>query len=109
MKICIWKQGLHILYAVGSKVHLPSAAVDVAWTHTQNQYTRHHIPESTEITFAAQGNAWSSQECSLQWMVFTKALSCKAVNENDNFRKAILVLDDYYTDDNIKTMQIYHY
>lgn len=38
-------------------------------------------------------------------MVFTKAFSCKAINENGNFRKAIWMLDDYYHDENIKTMQ----
>lgn len=27
-------------------------------------------------------------------MVFTNALSCKAINENYNFKEAILVLDD---------------
>lgn len=60
---------------------------------------------SADIAFAAQGNAFTSQECSLQWMAFTKALPCKAISENDNFRKAILVLDDCYNEDNIKTLQ----
>lgn len=42
-------------------------------------------------------------------MAFTKALSSKAINENDNFKKAILVFDDFYNDDNITTMQRLHY
>lgn len=75
-----------------------------------NAYTKSISPgiifqSSAEIAFAAQGNALTSQECSLQWTLFTKALPCKAINENDNFRKAILVLDDCYNEDNIKTMQ----
>lgn len=49
MKICIWKQGLHILYAVGSKSHLPSAAVNVAWTYIQNQYHQESYSRTLQI------------------------------------------------------------
>lgn len=68
---------------------------------------RNHIPELCRYNsaFAAQGNALTSQERSLQWMAFTEALPCKAISENDNFRKAILVLDDCYNEDDIKTLQ----